>query len=184
MRTLKVGELLEPGVTEFKEMPEYNYRSGSHRLIIAMKNIRRVELLAVKSVPARFAFTVIGDVLVFQYRFGTTLPWSDAAYTWHKVPAAEQVRPPKLTGKQRILLEIVLVEAKLGIIEALRAVSLSPTFSQRLHKAINAQADAPMPADYDAQVQHIFDTFTSAQLRDRAIASCTGGDDIDRDAPY
>lgn len=184
MPIIAVGQPLQPDVTRYQEMPEYNYRNGGHHLMIAMANIRPGELEAVKSAPANFAFTVVGDVLVFQYRFGAALPWSDAAYTWHKVPAAEQLRPPKLIGQERALLEIILVEATTGIVKAIRAVSLSPTFSQRLHTAINRQADAPMPADYDAQVQRIFDTFTSAQLRDRAIASCTGGDDVDRDAPY
>ena len=184
MRTLTVGHLLEPGVTRFDEMPEYNYRSGVHRLIIAMRNLTAKEIEAVKSATVKLAFTVIGDVIVFQYRFGTVLPWSDATYTWHKVSAAEQIRPRALTGEQRMMLEIILVEATTGIIQALRVVTMSPTMSRRLHEAINRQADAPFPTDYDAQLQRLFANYTSAQLRDRALASCTGGDTTDRPSPY
>lgn len=189
MRTLAVGQLLEPGVTRYDEMPEYNYRSGIHRLIIAMRNLTPAEVEAVRHADVKLAFTVIGDVLIFQYRFGAVLPWSDAAYTWHKVPPAEQIRPPALTGEQRVLLEIILVEATTGIIHALRVVSMSPTMSRRLHEAINRQADAPFPASgllstYDAQQQRIFARYTSKQLRDRALASCTGGDTEDRPSPY
>lgn len=184
MRTLAVGQLLEPGVTRYDEMPEYNYRSGVHRLIIAMKNLTPEEIDAVRHADVKLAFTVIGDVLIFQYRFGAVLPWSDAAYTWHKVPAAEQIRPPQLVGDQRVLLESILVEATTGIIHALRVVSLSPSMSRRLHEAINRQADAPFPADYDTQTRRVFATYTSRQLRDRALASCTGGDTTDRPSLY
>lgn len=184
MHTIFVGKLLKEGVTQYEEMPEYNFRSGVHRLIIAMKNLTPKEIDAVRHVDVKLAFTVIGEVIIFQYRFGAVLPWSDAAYTWHKVPISEQVRPRQLTGEQRVLLEIILVEATTGIVQAIRVVSLSPTFSQRLHTAINRQADNPMPDDYDAQTRRIFDNFTSGQLRARALGSCTGGDTVDRPSPY
>lgn len=184
MRTLKVGEHLEPGVTRYDEMPEYNYRGGQHLLIIAMSRPTPEEIEAVRSAAVKLAFTVVDTILVFQYRFGSVLPWSDAVYTWHKVPPAEQVRPPRLSGEQRALLTIVLVAAATGVVEALRIVSMSPTFSQRLHRAIERQIDDTFPADYDAQVARVFAAYTSRQLRDRALASCTGGDAVDRPSLY
>lgn len=184
MRRIEVGQLFEPGVTHYEEMPEYNYRSGAHRLLIPMRNLRPEEIEAVRSADAKFAFTVIGDVIVFQYRFGSVLPWSDAAYTWHKVPAAEQIEPPQLTGNQRMLLEIILIEATTGIVQVIRVVSFSPTFSRRLHKAIREQAARPLPADYDQQTAQIFARYTSKQLRDMTYASCSGGDQQDRPSPY
>lgn len=184
MPTIAVGQPYQKGVTQFPEMPEYNYWRGGHRLAIFMAGITPDELAAVKSAPVQLAFTVVGDVLVLQYRFGAGLPWSDATYTWHKVTPVDQARPPKMIGQERALLEIILVEATTGIVKAIRVVSFSPTFTQRLHAAINRQADAPLPADYDAQAQRVFKNFTSKQLRDRALASCTGGDDTDRPAPY
>jgi len=183
-RQLAVGQPLEPGVTRYEELPEYNYRNGEHRLLLFMENITLDELAAVREGDAKFAFTVIGDVLIFQYRFGSALPWSDAAYTWHRVPEEEQIRPPALEGPQRAALLIILVEATTGIVQALRMVSLSPTMSRRLHEAINRQAAAPLPADYDDQIRRIFERFTSKELRDLALASCTGGDVADRASPY
>ncbi len=149
-----------------------------------MANLRPEEIAAVRSDTVKLAFTVVGPAIIFQYRVGAELPWSDAAYTWHKVPAEERVEPPALGGRQRAPLEIILVEATTGIVQAIRVVTMSPTMSRRLHEAIRRQAAAPLPADYDAQVWRVFDSYTSAQLRDRAIASCTGGDDIDRPSPY
>lgn len=184
MRKLEVGQPLEPGVAGYDELPEYNYRSGQHRLILFLRNVTAQEIEAVRSASVKLAFTVINDVLIFQYRFGSVIRWSDATYTWHKVPAEEQIRPPRLTGAQRALLEIILVEATTGVIEVLRLVSMSPTFSQRLHTAIERQADTPFPADYDAQARRIFSAYSSNQLRDRALASCTGGDTTDRPSPY
>lgn len=184
MRTIQVGQLFDPAITVWPETPEYNYRSGQHRLIIPLRRPRPDEVEAVRSGAAKFAFTTIGPVLVFQYRFGTVLPWSDALYTWHKVPVEERVEPTALTGEQRVPLQVFLVDAATGITQVIRVLSLSPTFSRRLHEAIRQQAAEPLPANYDELAQRVLDTYTSRQLRDRAVASCTGGDDIDRPSPY
>lgn len=184
MQIIEVGKLFAEGITEYTEMPEYNYRSGSHRLIIAMAGLSAREIEAVKSGDVKFAFTVIRDVLVLQYRFGSVLPWSDATYTWHKVPANEQVLPPEITGQQRATIEIFLIEATTGIVKAIRLVSFSPTFTKLLHKVIRGQAARPFPSDYDYQVQAVFRNYTSAELRKRALASCNGGDGVDRPATY
>jgi hypothetical protein len=184
MYEVKVGKLFKAGVTHYEEMPEYNYRSGVHQLLIAMQHLRPEEIEAVRSARASFAFTVIKDVLVFQYRFGSVLSWSDAAYTWHKVSVAEQQLPPEVAGEQRAMLEIVLIEATTGIVKVIRAVSFSPTFTRRLHQAIRQQAVRPFSPDYDSQVRQIFAAFSSSQLRHKAIASCTGGDTVDRESPY
>lgn len=181
---LEVGQPLRPGVTRYPELPEYNYLSGGHGLVLYLLDITPAEREAVRRAPVKLAFAVIGDVLFFLYRFGTEIPWSDASYTWHKVPPEWQVRPPALTGEQRILLTIALVEASTGIVEAIRVVTMSPTMSRALHLAINRQADAPFPADYDEQVRRVYAATTSNQLRRRAIASCTGGDTMDRPSPY
>lgn len=184
MRELKVGELLEPGVVEYDEMPEYNYRGGAHVLIIPMNRPTPEEIEAVRSAALKLAFTVIDDILIFQFRCGSTIPWSDAVYTWYRVPPAEQARPPRLTGEQRALLTVILVDAETGIIEALRVVSMSPTFARRLHQAIERQIDGTFPTDYDDRVARLFNAHTSRQLRDRALATCNAGDTIDRPSPY
>lgn len=184
MHTIKVGELFDPALRVWPEAPEYNFRSGVHRLIIALRRPRADEVEAVRVGAAKFAFAVIGPVLVFQFRFGTALPWSDALYTWHKLPAGERVEPAALSGEQRVPLEVFLVDAATGVVRAIRVVTLSPTFSRRLHEAIRQQAAAPFPANYDELAQRVLDTYTSKQLRDRALASCAGGDEIDRPAEY
>lgn len=181
---LIVGDLMPGGQTQYDEIPEYNSRSGAHRLIIPMAQATAEEIEAVKTGDVKLAFTTIGDVIMFQARFGAIIPWCDAAYTWHKLPAEEQIRPPELTGNQRMMLTIILLEATTGEILAIRAVSMSPTMSKRLNAAINRQADAPFPADYDEQAWGIFNRYSSQQLRDKALASCTGGDSTDRPSPY
>jgi hypothetical protein len=185
MRTIEVGKLFDPRLTRWDDgVSEYNYRGGYHRLIIPLARPTPDEIEAVRFGAAKFAFTTIGPVIVFQFRFGTAISWSDALYTWHKVPVEERVEPVTLTGEQRVPLEVFLLDAATGIVRAIRVLTLSPTFSRRLHEAIRRQAAEPFPDNYDELAAHVLTNYTSRQLRDRALASCTGGDGVDRPSPY
>ena len=178
MRVIAVDQLYQPGVTHYGDTPEYNFIGGLHSLIIPIRHPRSAEIKGVKSGTAEFAFTVMGPVLAFLYRFGdgkTGLPWGDAFYTWHKVPAAEQVPAAVLTGEQRVILQVVLIAAHTGIVKVARAVTLSPEFSQLLHEAIQAQAAAPYPPDYDDQARALLGRYNTHQLLYQARARCIGG---------
>lgn len=178
MRAIAVGQLYEPGVTHYEETPEYNFVGGLHRLLIPIRHPRNAEIKGVKSGVAEFAFTVMGPALAFLYRFGegkAGLPWGDAFYTWHKVPAEQQIPAAVLTGQQRVILQVILIAADTGIVKAARAVTLSPEFSQLLHEAIRAQAAAPFPTDYDRQTRALLNRYTTEQLLAQARARCIGG---------
>jgi hypothetical protein len=80
-------------------------------------------------------------VLLFAYRFGHSIPWSDVPYCWHLQPRHARIVPPaEAGGEERALLWITLVGADDGIIHAQRGMTLAPEFTQAIHSAIRHQA--------------------------------------------
>lgn len=184
MYAIQVGKPLNPNTLSWPSMPEYNFIDGSHELIISYPNPRPQEIEAVWEATAHFAFTVIGDIIVFQFRFGAALPWSDCGYNWHRVPEEARTLPDLPEPGERAMLAVIFIDANTGIVKALRALTFSHTFTKRLHQAIRDQAARPFPDDYALQAEMLFVNYSTKQLRQRALASCTGGAQHDKPAPF
>jgi hypothetical protein len=82
------------------------------------------------------------------------------------------------------MLHVIFIDANTGIVEALRVLTFSHSFTKRLHKAIREQAARPFPDHYDQQAKLLFVNYSTKQLRQRALASCTGGTHHDNPAPF
>jgi hypothetical protein len=184
MYAIQVGKPLNPTINSWPSMPEYNFIDGSHELVISYANPHPKEIEAVWEATAHFAFTIIRDIIVFQFRFGGALPWSDCGYNWHLVPADARTLPDMPAPGERAMLRVIFIDANTGIVKALRALTFSHTFTKRLHKAIREQAERPFPDDYTQQAELLFVNYTTKQLRQRALASCTGGTQHDNPAPF
>ncbi len=175
----QVGQPYIPGRRNWPEVAEYNFRAGAHELRLFLRGLTAREILDIDRGPAEFGLAVEGDILFLLWRFGH-MPWSDAPYTIHMVPAAQRTAPmPLETEQSRDTLHVVLVEATNGLIMALRWVSFSPAFSRALRAAIAAQLARPWPgqAEHDRQLAAIYRRHNSEQLLGRAVARCRGGED-------
>lgn len=172
----RVGELYHPTRRSWPEVALYQYRGGSHELVLFLPRPTSREVRAVRQGLASFAFYADQNLLVLLYAFGDGLPWSDAPFSWHLLPEAERVLPPETRGEERALLSVVLVDAETGIIRALRVVTLSPTFTRLLHDAIREQAARPWPGDalYDAQLAALYQRYPSTTALLKVSARDTG----------
>jgi hypothetical protein len=55
------------------------------------------------------------------------------------------------------VLQIILIDAMTGIVQAIRAVTLDTEFSQALHQAIREQMQSPIaPQEYSDQVDLVY----------------------------
>lgn len=179
MYKYEVGKLYVEGKTRWPETADYNYRGGEHELRLFFKSPTAEEIEKIKSDLSRFALTVTGPVIWLAFKFGD-LPWSDASFSIHLVPEAEQQLPPPLPHEQsRALLHVILIDADTGIVKVLRLVSFSPTFSNALHKAIQAQWEAGWPGEdaYHLQITRTMNAYTSKAIATQlATVTCKGGD--------
>lgn len=176
MHVYEVGKPYIPGRTQWPEIGEYNFRGGEHELRLFFSQPSAQEIANVARGRAEFGLFVEDEQIIFLYRFGHG-EWSDAPFSIHRVPASERVLPQPLSGEQRMALNVMLVSADDGIVRALRFVSFSPEFSQRLHAALQAQAALPFDqAAYDANLARIYELNTSPGLAGRAVVRCRGGE--------
>lgn len=155
---ISVGQLYLHGRTHWPECTQYNYRGGAHELLLFLGSPSPAEIKSVRQGGARFALHVEQPVVLLLWSFAPGLPWSDASYSWHLVPAHERDLPSAdLEEDKGILLRIVLVDAATGLVRAIRAVSLTSAFARALHAAIREQAARVWSeAEYDATLQRVY----------------------------
>lgn len=181
MHKLTVGQLYLAGRRSWPEAAEFNFRGGAFELRLFLPGLRADEIQDLRQGRTEFALVVEGDVILLLYRFGGSIPWSDAPYTIHLVSEADR-RPPMAlaTEQSRDVLQVVVVEATTGIVQALRLVSFSPAFSRALRGAIAAQLARPWPGrtEYDRQVDEIYRRYpVQSDMLKIARARCAGGED-------
>lgn len=178
MHVYEVGKPYIAGKANWPEGGEYNCRQGQHELRLFLRDPTAREVDSASRGEAEFALVVFGAVIFFLYRFGAGLPWSDAPYSIHLVPAGQRELPPEpVSAETRALLTVILVDAVTGILRAIRAVSLSPAFTRELAGTIRRQAEQTWdPAYYDAQLPAAYQKYpsTEAMLAD-AVARSRGG---------
>jgi len=178
MQLIEVGRPYVAGITQWPQTGEYNYIGGEHQLRLFWDSPTAQEVREVRRGVAQFAFVHQNQVIFFLYRFGM-MPWADAPFSIHLVPASyRQLPPPSIGPDARALLRIILVDASTGIVKAARLMTFSPDFSGALEAAIRKQAEAPWPgdADYDIQIQAVYRRYpTPRSMLDAAVARTVGG---------
>lgn len=177
MPTLTVGSAYHPSRTSWPECAQYNYRSGAHELVLFLGSPSPTETEACKSGQAHFALYARDSLLLLLYELSPGLPWSDAPYSWHLLPAHERDLPSADLGPEaRAHLTIVLVDANTGLVRALRLVSFSHEFTVALHAAIRAQAAHAFDAKrYDRELAALYARCSTAKLLELCPARCLGG---------
>ncbi|MBS1807572.1 MAG: hypothetical protein JST84_05210 [Acidobacteria bacterium] len=155
----------------------YDYRAGHYQLVLCYNHPTPAEIQAAAADPAEFALKVVGPVIFVCFRFGRSIPWSDAPFSIHLAPEAVAEIPAPATRETRILLQVFLVDASTGILKAMRAFTFSPAFSRALEAGIAKQQEQPFDRPiYDQSINQVQRQFTSHQLAASAAITCRGGE--------
>ncbi len=185
MHAIEVGKLYKEGRTSWPEVVEWNWAPDLNELRLFFRNPQPQEIQSVRVGKVEFGLVVEQDILLLLFRFLGAQPgqkgitWSDAPYSYHMVPQNRRGLPPEeaLSPDARTLLQIVLVDASTGITLAIRMVSFSHEFTERLYQAIREQAAMPFDqVKYDRQLRWLYATYpNSKQMLSRAVVRCEGG---------
>lgn len=176
MHVYEVGKPYVTGRTSWPEHAEYNWRSGVHELQLFFSHPTTSEIADVRVAAADFEVYVQLPVVVFLYRFGDSIAWSDASYDSHRLPVSEWLAPPALQAGQSMVLQVILVEADGGLIKAIRLTSLQPTMITRLHAAILVQhSSAYTDSQYSQALKQLYSRYSAAELVSLVRQGTAGG---------
>lgn len=159
MEVLRVGELYIPSRKHWQEGAEYNFSASGHELRLFFATPTVAEVRAVRRAPIHIGLIFAPPVIDLVWKIDGIGDWSDCPYSWHLLPASHRVLPEETSDQQRALLNVLLIDAGNGILKAIRAVSLPPHATARLHAAIREQAGLAWNfPEYRAAIDRLYDT--------------------------
>lgn len=176
MQRLRLKEPFHPGVTGFEEGVHYNYTPGGHTLILSRRNLNLSEIYDVRKGLSTFALGLEQEALFFVAKFGDW-PWQVAHYNWWINPPI--MRPDPMDDLHRLhgglSLNVCLVNATNGLVEALRAIVLAHEFSRSLLEGVELQTKHPLdPMHYLGIVEKARGKFhDDRRVAENAICVCS-----------
>lgn len=183
MEVLEIGKLYVSGKTSWPEAMEYNFYGENHELRFFFKNPSNYEIEAIRKMPVQFGLFIRDEMIFLIYKFMDYKKLKpaidgDCPFSIHLVPADKRSLPElPTTEEERVMLQILLIDADTGILKVIRAVSLSHQFSVALCSAIIEQSKKSMPDNYDAKIQAIYRKYSDTEsMMNHCIEKCSGGD--------
>jgi hypothetical protein len=138
---LTVGQPFSPDRTVWDNGRfEYRYFSGNHLLQICIASPSALEMEGFQKGRIHVALYEQKKVLFFLFKIDQLFDWSDQPLSVRLLPESDQ-EIPDLPSGMRTLLSLVLVDARTGLVLALRAVTYSHHFSALFRKALVRQKE-------------------------------------------
>lgn len=174
-----VGQEFIQGVTTWPEGTIFDYTAaGGCRLLLIYRHPTTREKDAFSG-PARFALVSKYGLIFLLFKFGD-MPWQDAPYSYWLVP--EEIRPDPEGDLNkpgnRLFLSCFFINAATGVLEEMRAMTLSPSFTTQLLQRVKEQAQKPVTIEEQSlSVSRINSQYHTpkAMVKD-ALVQCRGGD--------
>lgn len=165
-RKLEVGEPYIQGRTHWPETVDVNALSSGLEVRIFLRGPTADEIAAIRKGAASAALYARDGLLLLAFRFGD-MPWMDASLDHLRTPESHRWQEPALAEGVRLLATVLLVDAATGILRAIRAITLSPFFSQRLVAELAAQLARGAGND-ELKLQRLLATTPTDELVRRA----------------
>jgi hypothetical protein len=166
MPNYEVEKMYEEGVKDYDEEFRFDVTPSGPVLALFFNKTSSKEINSINSGKVELGFYERREegVLFLLAKF-EGMVWMDAAYSVHLVDATE-LYDLKESGVQ---LQIILVNAKNGIVKAIRTVELPDRFSQKLKEALDEQKSKPFNAGtYYETVGSLYHNFPTKDLVKRA----------------
>lgn len=154
----KVGELYNTDRTVWTEGADFNYRrtedgKGMLELRLFYRSLSESEIEVVNRGECSFGYTYLYDVISFLYNFGSAKIYGDCTFSSHLLSEEDRADLPEIGSKNYGKLFVILVEARTGIIKAMRLIQLSGDFSVYFYDVIGAERDKPFDREqYDLNI--------------------------------
>lgn len=175
LEILAVGEPFKYDGEILPEGTHYNFDASGHWVHYLYRRPTPSEIRSIQAGEAQFGLFVQEPVVFLLHRFGQML-WNDSPYSWWLV--SEEARKVPTSGDGlHALLKVVMVDIQSRLVVALRALTFSPDFTERLHQAILKQIERPWTKqEHEGLVRHVYSRYSTLDLVKRAEIFCKGGE--------
>jgi hypothetical protein len=137
------GRLLFPGMTHLIQGAHYQFTTLGHRLILSIERPSPAQIAAVETRAGLFGLFVCDEVFLLLAQFGDG-PCLAAHYNWWF--NSPDIRPNPFTAladaEPQIELQVLLVNASSGVIEAARKYRLTTELTRLLLERVANQIDS------------------------------------------
>lgn len=164
--SLKVGEPhpylrapTAPGI-------EFLITTAGLEIRMAFDKPTREEIWAVKGSRVDMELLYAEDLIWLLIRFHPGVPWSEAPFTQFLVPQEHRAAPSALEGEERYLTTATLIDSQTAVVQAIRAITLTPELSWKLRDFYSRQAQTPAidVRGYQARCQRMQERYSTEQL--------------------
>jgi hypothetical protein len=163
MYKIEVGQLYVPGHSEYPEGCEFNFSNAGYELRLFYGNPNRNEINAVRKGKANFGLFIHEQVIFLLWQFKPQ-PWSDSPFCYSMTTedrrGIPEAIPEAIPDGMGVALQIILINAATGVVEAIRQIGLETEFSRALVGAIETQITNPIsPQEYSYRVDRAYQKY-------------------------
>lgn len=132
-----VGRPFSTARTVWEERSDFAVRKGLHMFVQTAKNLKPADIEGFQG-KVHLGLLPCGPVFFFVFKIEGFCTWSDISYWQGFIPQDERALPNESGGDMAVI-NMILVNADTGIVEALRSLTVSPRFTSKLHSLIAGQ---------------------------------------------
>lgn len=167
----EVGKLYNPDRRIWTPGADFNYRKresgtdGTMELRLFYAGLTWQEIRAVNSGIIHYSYAYLNGISFFLYSFDHGLIHGDCSFTYHLIPEEDRAELPELGTTSLGEIFVILIEAKTGIIQAMRLSKLSVNFSLRIYNALLQQKQEPFDSeDHNRRISHVYSIWHSYEI--------------------
>lgn len=171
MHQLEVGGYLYGQPRPMKDCCILNYDQAGPTLVIAMTGMTAKEAKNIRQGKMEFALFEKEDILFLLVRIPGTMDWSDAPFHIGLYRDGRQV-PVEIPDGAGWGLTVIGVDARNGMIKAIRLIGLGTDFSRKMIEIIKKQEGIRVSqVDYHNRVNRLYREYDCERMARQAVAT-------------
>lgn len=160
MYSYQVGKKLQEDVEHYPEGTRFDLNDEGATLLIYFNSPTKEEIEAIRKGKMKLAFYAEDEVIMMLFKF-ENLEWMDAPYSVHLSKNLSELN--NIDDGMGYGVHTVLVDAKTGIIKAMRLTAMPTKFSRELKARIEEQLKSDYK-DYQMKLNKIIMKYTTKRL--------------------
>ncbi len=137
---VEIGKPFQEGLTCYLEGSVFEYNSKGCFLLVAYSMLTKEDIEAFYNGEAKFEVIVKDDILLFLNKIEGLRGWSASAYNCNLLDQGVKPSLDNVSKGERIQVQMILVDANIGLVMGLRTAEFSPELTNKLIMEIKKQS--------------------------------------------